>query len=344
MAEINERYEGNYLVQADFPLDSETLEYIAQNRRMAEMLGAIAGDRVILNGCGGDGRDAGYVFVKTRKRPRGEVMWYEGSSSAESWCHVVEESVSVTSDGHHYAQAYSKRRLAAGTGAETYEWSSFTVLDGRTNTALASRVAELETALSGLRGVPVGTVEMWAGGEIPDGYLLCDGSDYSSSEYSALSAALGGVFDTAPDKDGEAWASPGDGRFRVPDLRGRFIVGQTGSGDYAMKGTAGGEKGVTLTEEQIPSHTHNMEHVHDISHTHQYTRTDWDQTDWDGGSHGGTVQKEVSTGEPSNRYSGNALDKATRQAVTDTGTRGGDQPHENRPPYYVLAYIIKAKS
>ena len=24
-----------------------------------------------------------------------------------------------------------------------------------------------------------------------------------------------------------------------------------------------------------------------------------------------------------------------------TNLTGGDQPHENRPPYYVLAYIIK---
>jgi microcystin-dependent protein len=27
----------------------------------------------------------------------------------------------------------------------------------------------------------------------------------------------------------------------------------------------------------------------------------------------------------------------------DTYSAGGDQPHENRPPYYTLAYIIRTQ-
>ena len=39
---------GNYTSQphSNFPLDCETMEYIQNNQHLAEMLGAIAGDRV----------------------------------------------------------------------------------------------------------------------------------------------------------------------------------------------------------------------------------------------------------------------------------------------------------
>lgn len=344
MAEINERYEGNYLGQGnnDFPLDCETLEYIAQNRRMTEMLGAIAGDKVILNGCvsGQSGRSAGYVFLKTTKYPKGEVMYFAGG--AQSACHVVEESVSVTSDGYLYPQAYRKRYLAPGTGSENYQWADFTYLGTKTNKELAARVTDLETLVKGLKGVPVGTVEMWAGqGEPTDEkYLICKGQVLKIADYEELYQVIKGTFNEAPNMNGEPFPAPAEGYFRLPDLQGRFICGQTEAGEYASKGATGGEKTHTLTaaESGLPAHTHSAsceqagEHRHLLYGSESKYSGDQD------------CLGDRDAGFGSDNYTDNAGAHKHSITITSNEALSASQPHENRPPYYVLAYIIKAKN
>jgi hypothetical protein len=39
---------------------------------------------------------------------------------------------------------------------------------------------------------PAGTVRIWAGRTIPDGWNLCDGSQFSQTDYADLYTALGG--------------------------------------------------------------------------------------------------------------------------------------------------------
>lgn len=345
MAEINEKYEGNYLEQGnnDFPLDCETLEYIAHNRRMTEMLGAIAGDKVILNGCvsGQSGRSSGYVFLKTQKYPNGEVLWFAGSTTQDTWLHVVEESVSVTSDGYQYPQAYSKRYLATGTGSERYKWADFAYLGTKTNKELAARVTALETLVNGLKGVPVGTVEMWAGGTIPEKYVLCDGRALRQSDYPDLYAVLGTAYN---DKDGHAVVT--ESEFCVPNLMGRFICGQTANGEDSTKGTTGGEKTHTLTaaESGLPAHGHEASTNETGAHTHGVTIMGSNADNGDPGIYIETA--------PTESYSQNnpAIQIANAGAHTHTVTvqqnqaQDASQAHENRPPYYVLAYIIKAKN
>lgn len=333
-----DKIDGKYLGQdnQDFPLDCETLEYIAENRRLTELLGYIAGDKVILSGCAETGTEVseGYVFVN------GEVMRFTGGTRS-SYVKVAEESISVTSDGKEY-QAYIKRWLTFGTGDGQMKWADFYRLDGQNLKTLAQKVKELKTKVDSMQGVPVGTIEMWAGGNtLPEKYILCDGKAYDNNgDYKELYDVIGNTFNEA-----EGAQIPGENQFCVPNLQGRFIVGQTPTqgSKYATKGTTGGKDEVKLELNQIPAHSHNMEHIHDISHTHKYTRTDWNADDWDGGSHGGTIQKEVDTGDSSERYSGNILDKETKQNISTTADAGGGGAHENRPPFYVLAYIIKYK-
>ena len=50
---------------------------------------------------------------------------------------------------------------------------------------------------------------------VPDGYLECDGSEYSSSDYPDLFEAIGTNY------GGDSFS----GTFKVPDLRGLFIRG-----------------------------------------------------------------------------------------------------------------------
>ena len=63
--------------------------------------------------------------------------------------------------------------------------------------------------------VPTGAVLAWYGTTAPTGFLLCDGSVFTSTSYPNLSPLLGSTF-----------GGNGTTTFAVPDLKGRIIVGQ----------------------------------------------------------------------------------------------------------------------
>lgn len=105
----------------------------------------------------------------------------------------------------------------------------------------------------------------------------------------------------------------------LPDLKGRFLVGyNSGDSDYNAMAKIGGSKTHTLAETEIPSHTHNVR----FSTNNWYTGT---------GTESGVEAKLTSTG----------ADYAGLTAEGQSGTVG--QAHENRPPFYTVNYIIKAK-
>ncbi len=111
------------------------------------------------------------------------------------------------------------------------------------------------------------------------------------------------------------------GKIQTPNLQGRFIVGagqlkyKNGStgGTYSQQdptGSIGKEEGaekVKLTEATMPSHSHG------------YTMKSNQESEVDEGSRNRTTPGTTS---------------ATTQQT------GGGQAHENRPPYYVLSYIM----
>ena len=71
-----------------------------------------------------------------------------------------------------------------------------------------------------LRAQPVGTISAYGGDvtRLPEGYLLCDGTEYLTSQFPDLSAAIRAN-----------WGSSGPGRFKVPELRGLFLRGVNGN-------------------------------------------------------------------------------------------------------------------
>ena len=97
-----------------------------------------------------------------------------------------------------------------------------------------------------------------------------------------------------------------DGTNDTPDLRDKFVVG---AGSAYTPGDTGGADSVTLTVDQIPPHTH--------TYIDQYVVINAGYRPW-----------------PANNN-----DCAARNI--NSGSAGGGQSHENRPPYHALCYIMK---
>lgn len=103
---------------------------------------------------------------------------------------------------------------------------------------------------------------------------------------------------------------------QTPDLRDRFVVGAGSS--YAV-GSTGGQALVTLSVAQMPAHSHT------------YLDTWWAEYDgWDS-TFGRTAGSNRGTDWDNYMFGGNRTSAST----------GGNQPFENRPPYYALAYIMR---
>ena len=144
-----------------------------------------------------------------------------------------------------------------------------------TNRLTAGSFAGDGSALSGIEAFVSGMIILWSGAAdaIPTGFVLCDGNN------------------------------------STPNLSGRFVVGYDASNsDYDVNDT-GGSESVTLTVNQIPAHTHNI-----------------------------NLAVRAFYQEP--RNFGVGTDGSANNSE-DTGSTGGGQSHENRPPFYALCYIMK---
>lgn len=108
-----------------------------------------------------------------------------------------------------------------------------------------------------------------------------------------------------------------DGRNGCPDLRGLFLVGyDAGQPDYDTVGNSGGAAAVTLIVPQLAAHTHALG-----------VRSNGASSDFSGNFHPAVSQNQ--TDASSNGYE------------TLTEARGGNEAHENRPPFYTAAYIMR---
>lgn len=153
--------------------------------------------------------------------------------------------------------------------------------------------------------IPNGLIAMWSGAvsNIPSGWALCDG------------------------------------RSGTPDLRGRFIVGYaTNESDYATIGNTGGANRVSLRIGEMPRHSHSVGVTIEEGgrHNHEIRQNDSNFTD----ERGNTLKR--STQDLSESHFLTFEDGEHSHTVTVTEeTQGESRAHENRPPYYVLAFIIK---
>ena len=154
----------------------------------------------------------------------------------------------------------------------------------------------------------IGQVAPFATGNIPEGWLECDGGIYEREAYPALYAVLHP--DLLIDVDS----------FRTPDLVGRFVMGGTGDMGFYPAHETGGEETHTLTVAEMPVHGHiDSGHSHPV-HDHLTALA--------------VVPGEVPVNIPSLFPGSTGLGQANIQST------GGGDAHNNIPPYYTLRYFI----
>lgn len=166
-----------------------------------------------------------------------------------------------------------------------------------------------DTGATGPDGNPTGALLPYAGSTAPTNYLLCDGSVVSQTTYAALYAVISTTYNTG----GE-----GAGNFRLPNLKGRTVVGRDSSDtDFDTLGETRGAKTHTLAESEIPSHTHGPGSY---------------ETNFQ------SVTNTTVTGAAGRLTTGTGV---TRAVSGTSGATGGGGAHNNIQPSIVLNYIIK---
>jgi microcystin-dependent protein len=201
--------------------------------------------------------------------------------------------------------------------------------------------------------MPVGSVTAFAGASAPSGWLLCYGQAVSRTGYAALFAVLGTTYGSGD----------GSSTFNLPDLRGRVTAGVDNMGGTAASrlssataaGWSGGAAAHSLTESELPSHTHAASTDSQGAHTHAAT------TDAQG-AHSHTLAQQVLTeggtgitGGPTawgGAYPTTDVQGAHFHTITvasggahthsvTVGAAGGGGSHNNVQPTLALNYIIK---
>ena len=123
-----------------------------------------------------------------------------------------------------------------------------------------------------------------------------------------------------------------DGSSSTPDLRNRFVVGATST--YAVGATGGTADAIVV------SHTHTATStVTDSGHAHSLTNYGSAQA----GSDNGGSPSMASTGYGTGRDP-NPTNSATTgiTVATTNASSGSSGTNQNLPPYYALAFIMKA--
>ena len=166
----------------------------------------------------------------------------------------------------------------------------------------------------------VGEVRMFAFAFTPRNWARCIGQTMAIQQNAALYSLLG-----------VQYGGNGSTNFNLPDYRGRTPLGRTttgtgqpaGSPNYT-NGNIGGTENVTLTQAQIPSHTHGLFGV-----TTNGTKVS-------------PVSNAFATPQPAggNFYvPSNDVSKVELNAAT-VAISGGNQPHNNMQPSLVVQFAI----
>ncbi len=150
----------------------------------------------------------------------------------------------------------------------------------------------------------VGEIRMFGGNFAPAGWMTCEGQILPIAENDVLFTLIGTTYG-------------GDGQttFALPDLRGRIPMHQ----GTTILGASSGTETVTLTTNQIPIHTHTALAGASVGHL-----------------------SEPGNAVPAAHRDFAVFDASTNvpMAPTSLAAAGGNQPHDNMPPYLCVTFII----
>ena len=196
-----------------------------------------------------------------------------------------------------------------------------------------NQVEELGSGVSLYGGTPIGGIVIWSGAVAspPDGFILCDGTAISRTDFATLFTIIGTTFGSGN----------GSSTFNIPNLRDRFIVGAGNS--YNLNAT-GGNSTTTLATTNLPSHSHpiggttgnrNLTHTHSYSSANHPTSSGPEQNQSGGPEDRTTFNVSKTTGNNSGNLDHN------HSLPANTGNTGSGTAFDNKPPYIALAYIIR---
>lgn len=158
----------------------------------------------------------------------------------------------------------------------------------------------------------VGEIRMFAGNFAPAGWMFCEGQLLPISENETLFQLIGTTYG-------------GDGQetFALPDLRGRIPIhnGTGSSGTTYNLAETGGVESVTLTTQQIPTHSHSLLATTDLANS------------------GSPADAYLSTTATGNKIYSTAT-PSTALHPQEISPVGGSQPHDNFQPYLCVDFII----
>ncbi len=157
----------------------------------------------------------------------------------------------------------------------------------------------------------IGEIRMFAGNFAPQGWAFCDGQLLAVNQNDALFSLFGTIY-----------GGDGETTFGLPDLRGRIPI-HAGSGPGLTPrqlGARGGAENVTVTEQQLPNHTHQPRATENTDVTTEPT-----------GRVVGQPAKNIYRSPPDN-----GLDTSTDSIVPV----GGSNQHTNIQPFLCVHFIV----
>ena len=248
--------------------------------------------------------EANRVLEANRRREKYELQKMQDAVSSPIRFEAKSSSsgMSVTQDGDGLAALFK-----GGSGVE---------ITG--NLQVGQRIRDKTGEI-----MPVGAVLPFAGAFAPEGWLLCNGQRVNDPKYADLAAILG---QTLP--------------FNVPNYGGKFIAGATETDDYKL-GALGGKESVQLTEDQMPIHGHGNslsiagsgDHSHSVTIYKDVKGSIFSQPPFT------NIQASQANSDPRTvSVYGGTHDHRIQGSISQSG---GGYPHENRPPFVALNYIIK---
>ena len=175
--------------------------------------------------------------------------------------------------------------------------------------------------LTGIEGIPTGTIVPWSDSSIPSGFLECTGQAVSRSTYATLFGIIGTTYG----------AGNGSTTFNVPDLQDNVAVSKSGTKNLGSTGGAntvsatgnvgGSTANASLSTAQLASHTHGIPVARPL-----------------GGNPGSQIHGQVS-GTPTSNTSGSA-GSGDGHSHNMSATFSGDATSVVQP-YLTVVYVIK---